>query len=129
MTNQEGELQDDVTAFATVLEGELVKTYGPRLTGQRLYQALGFPSAEAFRQALVRGQIEVPLHPIEGRKIGRYALCSDIARWLAKHRMNGVPVTPASLSAREHLARIRQLPRTHTKGANRPVSPTEPTKA
>jgi len=105
---------DPVAELATRVERELVATYGARLTGRRLYQALGFSGAAAFRQAIARGHVGVALHPIENRGNGRYALCSDIAKWLAVHRLQGVRENPASLAKREHLSKIRKLrcPRT-----------------
>lgn len=55
------------------LEAELMKQYGPMLTGTVLVAALGYPSPEAFRQACARGTVPLSVFPIERRR-GKYAL-------------------------------------------------------
>jgi hypothetical protein len=59
-----------------------------------LTHVLGYPSQGAFRQALARGRIPVPVVTIEGRR-GRFAQVADIARWLWAQR-----ATPAFCETR-----------------------------
>lgn len=60
---------------------ELMALYGPVMGGRDLRKTMGFKSGEAFRQAIHRNQVEVPLFTIPHRR-GRFALTSDIAVWL-----------------------------------------------
>lgn len=62
------------------IEARLISVYGPIVGGARLSRALGYPSPEAFRQALVRGRVPVPVFTIPGRR-GKFAHVRDIARW------------------------------------------------
>lgn len=67
------------------LEKLLLEKYGPLLTGEDLRIALGFPSLSAFRQALLRKRVPVPVFSLPQRH-GKFALSSDIAAWLAEQR-------------------------------------------
>lgn len=71
--------------LAKSLATDLTREFGPMLSGERLSQALGYPSMGAFRQALVRGTVPVPVFSIPGRR-GKYALVVDIASWIASQR-------------------------------------------
>ena len=82
MTN---ECPAEIMDLAQQLETELMKQYGPMLTGNALVASLGYPSRDAFRQACARGTVPVHVFPIERRR-GRYALAKDVARWIAKQR-------------------------------------------
>jgi len=68
--------------LATALEGELFARFGPTLGGEDLWVALGYPSMEAFRQALSRGLLPVPVFSLPHRR-GKFALVKDVAQWLA----------------------------------------------
>lgn len=68
------------------LAQSLVARYGPLLSSRDLWQVLGYPSPDAYRQALLRRRIPVPLFEIEGRR-GRFALAQEIAQWLAEQRL------------------------------------------
>ncbi|MCU7875281.1 MAG: hypothetical protein KZQ84_00525 [Candidatus Thiodiazotropha sp. (ex Lucinoma borealis)] len=68
-----------------VLERDLMKEYGPMVTGDSLRKVLGYPSMEALRQAISRGKAPVPIFKLPNRR-GKFALVKDIAHWLAKHR-------------------------------------------
>ena len=67
----------------------LTSRYGPLLSSRDLWQVLGFPIPAAYRQALARDRIPVPLFEIEGRR-GRFALTQEVAQWLAEERMKNV---------------------------------------
>jgi len=76
----------DSAELTEQLEAELMKQYGPMLTGSALVAALGYPSGDAFRQACARGTVPISVFPIERRR-GKYALSRDVARWLAEQRL------------------------------------------
>lgn len=76
---------DPVKELALRLEADLLKEYGPMLFGDSLRRALGYVSADAFRQAVSRGSIPVPVFALPKRR-GKYALVKDVALWLARAR-------------------------------------------
>lgn len=71
------------------IEDALLRIHGPMLSGDSLRTALGYPSMEAFRQALSRDSVPVPVFSIKQRR-GKFALVRDVAQWLAKQRINAV---------------------------------------
>ncbi len=71
--------------LAQVLEEDMLKHYGPILTGDLLRKALGYPSMDAVRQAVARGTIPIPIFPLKNRR-GKFALVKDVANWLADQR-------------------------------------------
>jgi len=71
--------------LALVLERGLMEKHGPMIANDALRIALGYPSMEAFRQALVRKTVPVPVFGLENRR-GKFALVKDVAHWLAKQR-------------------------------------------
>jgi len=71
--------------LATLLERELAQLHGPMMTGEALRGALGYPSSDAFRQAVARKTTPIPIFPIEKRR-GKFALTKDVAAWLAAQR-------------------------------------------
>lgn len=73
--------------LARQIEQDLLEKYGPILSGEILIRSLGYKSADAFRQALVRKTIPVPVFNIEHRR-GKFALTKDVSAWLAKEREN-----------------------------------------
>jgi hypothetical protein len=77
-----------------LLERELLSKHGPMMTGENLRIALGYPSKEAFRQAIARKTTPIPVFGIEKRR-GKFALTKDVAAWLAAQRARAV----AALSA------------------------------
>lgn len=79
--------------FARSLENDLTNRYGPILPSQTLAQVLGYASADAFRQALVRKTIPVPVFRIPNRR-GHFALTHDVARWLARQRQTAITPEP-----------------------------------
>lgn len=70
------------------LEEQLLRLKGPLLTGEYLRTALGYPSMEAFRQALSRKTVPIPVFSIPQRR-GKFALVRDLARWLSVQRNSG----------------------------------------
>jgi len=68
--------------LAAALERELFARFGPMLSGEDLWVALGYPSMEAFRQALSRNLLPVPVFSLPHRR-GKFALVKDVAHWLA----------------------------------------------
>lgn len=75
----------DTQTLAEKLEADLIDRHGPLLTGQPLHRALGYRSAAAFRQAVARNTVPVPVFSLENRR-GKYALATDVADWLAQKR-------------------------------------------
>lgn len=75
-------LNDDL---AIILEKDLLNRYGPLIGRDDLWSALGYPSGDAFRQAVSRKQVPVFVFEIENRR-GKFALAKDIAQWLATLR-------------------------------------------
>lgn len=71
------------------IERGLSERYGPVLGGKALHQALGYPTAAAFRQAMLRGTVTVPIFEIPKRR-GRFALARDVALWLVQCRANAM---------------------------------------
>lgn len=78
------------------LEAQLIRAYGAIVGGARLTQALGYPTQQAFRQAVARGRVPVPLFTIPGRR-GKFAQIQDIARWV-----HGLASDPATRSKTRH---------------------------
>ncbi|MCC8616345.1 hypothetical protein [Xanthomonas vesicatoria] len=76
------ERDEHIGALAKVLEQDLLHHYGPVIGQDDLRRALGYTSLDAFRQALSRDSLPVPVFPIPNRR-GKYALAKDIAHWLA----------------------------------------------
>lgn len=72
-------------ALAESLERELMAKHGPLISHDDLRQALGYVSMGAFRQALARKTVPVPVFTLPSRR-GKYALVKDVARWLAQQR-------------------------------------------
>jgi hypothetical protein len=67
------------------LESDLLRLYGPLLSGENLIRSLGYASKDAFRQSIKRKTVPVQLFKLENRR-GYYALTKDVAKYLAKTR-------------------------------------------
>ena len=76
---------DDAEALEQVLEQQLITHYGPMISNDSLRQVLGYSSMDAFRQALARQTVPVPVFGLANRR-GKYALALDIAQWMAAQR-------------------------------------------
>ncbi len=75
--------ETEIARLASALEKDLLAMYGsPILTGDELWKALGYPSSDAYRQAMVRKTLPVKTFTIKHRR-GKHALVKDIALWLA----------------------------------------------
>ncbi|KPJ87789.1 MAG: hypothetical protein AMJ53_17625 [Gammaproteobacteria bacterium SG8_11] len=73
--------------LAAELEEDLLRLYGPILSGESLRKALGFPTLNAMYQAMYRGTMPVPTFRPKNRR-GSCALAKDVAIWLAQERAN-----------------------------------------
>lgn len=76
-------------ALAVALEHDLLAYYGPMIGQDELRQVLGYATKDAFRQALSRRQLPVPVFALPNRR-GKYALAKDVAIWLASVRRSAV---------------------------------------
>lgn len=73
-------------SLTDLLERDLAVRFGaPLIGGEELRVALGYPTAEALRQAISRGTVPVPVFAVAHRR-GKFALIRDIAAWLAALR-------------------------------------------
>lgn len=68
MVDEECATNQLMKALRKELEEELFASYGPLMTGVTLWQALGYPSHDAFRQALNRKTVPVHVFDIEHRR-------------------------------------------------------------
>lgn len=60
---------------------ELTEKYGQLLGGHDLWKILGYPTAEAFRQACTREVVPINVFSIPRRR-GKFARVRDVAIWL-----------------------------------------------
>lgn len=72
-------------SLVTRLERDLTQLHGPMMTGEALRLALGYPSKDAFRQAVARKTPPIPVFGIEKRR-GKFALTKDVAAWIVAQR-------------------------------------------
>jgi hypothetical protein len=82
-------LSNQTESLTSLLERELMQLHGPMMTGESLCVALGYPSKDAFRQAVARKSTPIPVFGIEKRR-GKFALTKDVAAWLATQRDQAV---------------------------------------
>lgn len=78
-----------LTQLTHEIERNLFDRYGPLIADDTLRIALGYKSMEAFRQAIARGTLGVPVFSIPNRR-GKYALVKDVAAWLATLRNGAI---------------------------------------
>jgi hypothetical protein len=69
------------TNTLTHFEAPLIKEYGAIVSGEKLWKVLGYRSGHAFRKAVGRKTVPVPLFKETGRR-GWFARTHDIAVWL-----------------------------------------------
>lgn len=74
---------------AEMIERDLFERHGPMISDEALRVALGYRSTDAFRQALTRKTVPIPVFSVENRR-GKYALVKDLAFWLAKQRNESI---------------------------------------
>jgi len=84
--------------LAALLDRELTSRYGPMVSNDNLRIVLGYSSKEAFRQALSRKTIPIPVFEIENRR-GKFALTKDIASWIAAQRERAFSRKVAEMAA------------------------------
>jgi hypothetical protein len=75
----------------TKLHDDLSRQYGSLLASADLVKVLGYRSPGAFRQAMVRGTVPVPLFTIPHRR-GHFALALEVASWMCRQRFDQGPV-------------------------------------
>ncbi len=71
------------------IAADLLNRHGPLLSGAEMWKTLGYRNGDAFRQALKRGTLPIPVFPLPQRR-GKFALVVDIARWLALARCSSI---------------------------------------
>lgn len=89
--------QPSTQTLAAELEQELTTRYGVMLGSRILWRELGFYSAAAFSQAIIRGKMEVPLFEVKHRR-GYFALSKDVALWVAQQRYQSTAEPEPALS-------------------------------
>lgn len=67
--------------MGAVCADQLVEGHGPLLSGEDLWRSLGFRNSAAFRQAKLRGQLNVRVFSLPNRR-GTFAFTHDVADWL-----------------------------------------------
>lgn len=67
------------------IKEDIIKNYGVIIGGKNLYKVLGYPSSNAFRQAVNRETVPVKLIEIDNRR-GKFSFANDIAYWLANEK-------------------------------------------
>ena len=72
------------------LHDDLSSQYGSLLASADLVKVLGYRSSGAFRQAIFRGTVPVPLFTIPHRR-GRFALAFEVALWMCQQRFDQTP--------------------------------------
>ncbi len=83
--SEQRELNDAQLALSAELEEALTERYGIMLNSSVLWKELGYSSTAAFRVAVARGSVELPLFSIANRK-GKFALSKDVAEWVSRQR-------------------------------------------
>ncbi len=79
--------------LADRIEHDLLDRHGPMVGGHALCAALGFSSMGAFRQALARGRVPIPVFSLPLRR-GKFALAKDVASWIAQQRQQAIDKLP-----------------------------------
>ena len=74
----------------TKLHDDLSRQYGSLLASADLVKVLGYRSSGAFRQAMFRGTVPVPLFTIPNRR-GHFALALEVAVWMCRQRFDQMP--------------------------------------
>jgi hypothetical protein len=73
------------------------------MSGKALAAALGYPTSGAFRQAIARNTVPVPVFSIEHRR-GKFALSTEVAQWLADQRLSAGVVVDQQEHPEEELS-------------------------
>lgn len=70
-------MQNHLIVDAATIEKELFDRYGPLIADDALRIALGYKTTDAFRQALTRKTVPIPIFTFPNRR-GKYALVKVI---------------------------------------------------
>lgn len=74
-----------MNSLTQTLEKNIIKRQRPLISNDDLREALGYSTMDAFRQALARKTVPVPVFSLANRR-GKYALVKDVADWLVEQR-------------------------------------------
>lgn len=77
----------DLEVLTTVIEQSLSERYGTMVGSRDIWRELGYRSPSAYRQALARGTLDLPVFVVAGRR-GKFALAQDIALWIARQKLS-----------------------------------------
>ena len=86
---EENGLDNELLALTEDLQKDMLELYGPMVGDKVLSDLLGYTNLKAFRQAVFRGVISIPIFTIQNRR-GKFALTKDVATWLAEQRLKNV---------------------------------------
>lgn len=59
--------------------------FGPLMTGESLWRALGYPSSTAFAQARRRKRLPINVFQVENRR-GHFGFTADVVAWIRSLR-------------------------------------------
>lgn len=79
-------MNDNCETLAKELENALIERHGLMVSSRSLWKILGYLSSEAWRKAIQRKTIPIPIFQIPDRH-GYFALSCEVAAWVAKQRM------------------------------------------
>lgn len=85
----------------TTLHDDLARQYGSVLPSADLVRVLGYRTSGAFRQAMVRDTVPVPLFTIPHRR-GHFALALDVATWMYRQRCDAKHLNKTDLNTRDN---------------------------
>lgn len=95
--------EQEMAILTAALQEALLVAHGPLIGGESVWKVLGFPSVDAFRQAMHRHTLPDVLMNIEQR-VSQFALIYDVAEWLATERLtNAVKRSPVNLETLESI--------------------------
>jgi hypothetical protein len=86
---------DAENQYKKYLIDDLTSRYGQIISARDLHLILGFKSYDAFKQAILRGNLTLQLFEIEGRR-GRHAMSTDVAAWLVERWRDARKLPPAN---------------------------------
>lgn len=89
----EKDIGQKTEVLARELEASLSIQYGAILSAPEIQKVLGYPSEYAYRQAVNRKTIPVPIFELKHRR-GKFALLRDVVLFLACVRL-GQPCDPS----------------------------------
>lgn len=83
-------MKKNISQLAQELEADLLQLFGTPIIGdEQLQKALGYKTLNAFRQAVSRKTVPVPVFTME-KQHGKFALVKDVAQHLAEKRYSVV---------------------------------------